>query len=901
LSRSLAVLYLFLGTVSLSAQSIINKTIPKVAENTPLVEVLDSLSNEHNARFFYLKEWLATYKVAPNDAGVELGTFLANLLSNTDLYFLQMSENTLVFVKDPNQQLERIKALRKAQKEGSNLQEIIFGDPYATGNQNQVTLSGKVLDDKTGDVMPFAVIQINDSDKAITTDDEGHFELTLDPGVVVLNVSFVDFEKSTIDLSIYQDGEMDIYMTKRSLMLDEIVVRGDATNEVANTRIGKQVLSVEKMKNAPAFFGEVDLVKQIQLLPGVSTVGEAASGFNVRGGSVDQNLILYDGLPIYNSAHVFGFLNAFNSEAIRNVSFYNGGIPAQYGGRASSVLDIQAKEGNLEKWTATAGIGLITGNLAVEGPIIKNKSSISATLRSTYSDWLVRSFRTNYADLRNSSVDFYDGTIKYSHVIDEDTRLSVTGYTSNDAFNLGGDTTFLWSNYLGSVNLSHLIGENFDVSLTSGFSSYNYKVMNEDPVTASTLGYQLDNGIIKADFTYRLSDHLLSFGTQMLYYGFSPGKLYPNSDVSNANSINIPKQNSLEYALYFSDQYQFSPKLSVEAGLRLPVFLSLGPQQVYGYQAGQPRDINVITDTLSFSSLQTAKAYIGLEPRLSIKWMLSDLASFKLGYNRMHQYLHLISNTAAVNPVDIWQPSDFFFEPQRADQISIGYFKDTKAKAYNMSLEVYYKYIENILDFKDGAQLILNPNLETELLQGSAYSYGVETAFSKNNGKLTGSLNYTYSRVFRVIDGPSDAERINDGNPYPANFDQPHVLNLNWKLELSRRHYFTGIFTYQTGRPVTIPLSAFNVENTTVAFFSSRNQFRIPDYHRLDLAFVIDGNHKKNKFGEGSWTFSVYNVYSRRNPFTVFFQSQDGGLPRPFQLSIIGTILPSVSYNIRLR
>ncbi|MFT5570069.1 MAG: hypothetical protein ACI9RP_002120 [Cyclobacteriaceae bacterium] len=308
-----------------------------------------------------------------------------------------------------------------------------------------------------------------------------------------------------------------------------------------------------------------------------------------------------------------------------------------------------------------------------------------------------------------------------------------------------------------------------------------------------------------------------------------------------------------------------------------------------------------MTDTLSFSSLQTAKAYIGLEPRLSIKWMLSDLASFKLGYNRMHQYLHLISNTAAVNPVDIWQPSDFFFEPQRADQISIGYFKDTKAKAYNMSLEVYYKYIENILDFKDGAQLILNPNLETELLQGSAYSYGVETAFSKNNGKLTGSLNYTYSRVFRVIDGPSDAERINDGNPYPANFDQPHVLNLNWKLELSRRHYFTGIFTYQTGRPVTIPLSAFNVENTTVAFFSSRNQFRIPDYHRLDLAFVIDGNHKKNKFGEGSWTFSVYNVYSRRNPFTVFFQSQDGGLPRPFQLSIIGTILPSVSYNIRLR
>ena len=384
-----------------------------------------------------------------------------------------------------------------------------------------------------------------------------------------------------------------------------------------------------------------------------------------------------------------------------------------------------------------------------------------------------------------------------------------------------------------------------------------------------------------------------------MQYTFQPGRLKPESQESNARDFSLHRQFSLENAFYITDELAVDDRLFVEGGVRLPLFVSLGPSNVNIYRKNFPLETGNVVDTLHFKVVQPVKAYVGLEPRLSARWMADPNASFKLGYNRMYQFLHLVTNTTAVTPVDIWQPSGYYFKPQRADQVSLGYFRDFKEKAFGASTEVYYKHIKNILDFKDGAQLILNNHLETELLQGIGRTYGVETSLFKNKGRLTGTLNYTYSRSFRQIKGPTSSESINNGKQYPASYDQPHIVNLSWKFNISRRHYFTGNFTYHTGRPVTIPLSVFTSEQTTVAYFSTRNQYRIPDYHRLDLALVIEGNHKRKKWAEGTWVLSVYNAYARKNPYTVFFNTSTAGVPKPYQLSIIGTIFPSLSFNLK--
>ncbi len=640
-------------------------------------------------------------------------------------------------------------------------------------------------------------------------------------------------------------------------------------------------------------------IKQVQTLPGVTTVGEAASGFNVRGGSVDQNLILYDGMPAFNSSHVFGFFSAFNAEAVRDISFYKGGIPAEYGGRASSVLDIKSKDGDYKKWNGNAGIGMLTSNFMINGPIQKERTAIAASFRTSYSNWLIHSVNTDYVNLSNSMVSFYDGTLKLTHLINDRSKLSFTGYSSKDAFRLTGDSTYQWRSLQGSAKLDHQFSSQLGAEFVAGISTYDYKLTNADSLTALELSYRITTTVFKAGFHYEEGNHKYNFGWQGLYYHFEPGKLVPTSPASNAKHITIDKQNSFENAFYAADAWSLSDKLFLVGGARLPLFMSFGPASLNVYKDGVPRETSTVIDTLSFKRGQITKAYFGFEPRLSFRWMMSPTSSVKLGYNRIYQFLHLITNTTAVTPVDIWQPSGYYFKPQRADQISLGYFKDFRDKKYGFSSEVFYKGIKNVLDFKDGAQLILNKHLETDLLQGKGWSYGIETSFTKNIGRITGTLNYTFSRSFRQIAGPTANESINGGNPYPSNFDQPHIVNLSWKYNLSRRYYFTGNWTYHTGRPVTIPLSALPIENMTVTYFSGRNQYRIPDYHRLDIALVFEGNHRRKKVGEGTLVFAIYNVYGRKNPYSIFFKSDGSGIPQPYQLSILGSALPSISYNFK--
>lgn len=898
--RYIILISILFGGIVVSAQSILEIKMDPSAKGKYLAAYLAELSNLKGVHFYYIPEWIDKIQITENVIGMPLGNALNELFLSTELSYASINSNTIVLLKDPTQALERNKVIGEAVREKRKVEKIVIGNSGKSGATQQVTISGKITDEKSREPLVGVSVNVKDIKAGTVTNTEGKFELTIPAGQHVLSVTYINFEERVIDLEVYENGILALELEETPTLLDEVVVTDRSIREITTSGIGQTQLSIKEIKRAPALLGEVDLIKQIQILPGVTTAGEAASGFNVRGGSVDQNLILYDGMPVFNSSHVFGFFSAFNSEAIRDVTFYRGSIPAEFGGRVSSVLDIRSKEGSYEKWNASGGIGIISSNLMVNGPIKRNKTSVSASFRTTYSDWLINTVRSNYVSLNKSKVSFYDGAAKLTHLFSEKTKLTLSTYVSHDEFRLQGDTTYRWNTNLSSLRLDHEFSKIFTGALHVGYGSYQYDVFDKDPFTGFNLGYKISYPSAKADFHLRLLNHKMNFGLQSTYYNFNPGTLTPSSIDSDKKAIQMQLQKSLESGIYMSDEFDVASKIHLDLGLRASFFQSLGPGMVNTYKPGLPKETLTLIDTLNFTKGQTIKLFKNLEPRFGMRYKLSDDASIKVGYNRIFQYLQLITNTTAVTPVDIWQPSGYHFKPQRVDQFSLGYFKNIKEKKYEAFIEVYYKLLNNILDFKDGAQLILNQQLETDLLQGKGRTYGAEMQIAKVEGRLVGSLGYTYSRSLRTINGVFPEEKINGGKEYASNFDQPHVVNLSWKYNITRRYFFTGSFTYRTGRPITLPLSAFSVENFTVSAFSDRNQFRVPDYHRLDIGLVMEGNHKRKKIWDGTWTLSVYNVYARKNPYSIFFKEVRPGILRPYRLAIIGTALPSISYSFKL-
>lgn len=900
LKRLALLLSLLITNFSALAQSVLDKKLDGRENGKTLVEVLLLLESENSVRFYFNLDWLDGITVQESYAGNTVRYMLDELFLGSDLNYVEINPHAIVLVKDPTQALQRNTIISSAIRERKKIEAITIGERNNGSGKKRVTLKGTITDARSKDPLIGVSVFVSDTQTGTVTNEEGRFEVSMTTGSHVINFAYVNYDEKVIDLSIYSDGELTVQLDEAPTVLDEIIVQDKTATEITTSRIGQTQLSVKEIKRAPALLGEVDLIKQIQILPGVTTAGEAASGFNVRGGGVDQNLILYDGLPVFNSSHVFGFFSAFNAEAIRDVSFYRGGIPAEYGGRVSSVLDIRSKEGDYEKWTGGGGLGMISSNLFVSGPLSKEKTSMAASIRTTYSDWLINSIRSNYVDLQNSSVSFYDGAFKVAHNFSSDAKLILSAYASQDRFRLQGDTTYSWQNLLGSVRFDKQFTPRLGSSFVLGWGSYGYDVDDADLASGFNLQYQITYPTFKADFHYQGGKHKLSFGIQSNYYLFNPGSIRPSSDQSIVSAVSMEEQTSLESGLYISDGLTLNEKTYLEGGVRVSSFGVFGPATVALYDSDLPRETYNQIGTESYGKGEVVKTFNGIEPRASVRYTVTPSFSVKAGYNRIYQYLHLVSNTTAVTPVDIWQPSNSYFRPQLADQFSVGLFKNFKDKTYETFVEAYYKTIDNILDFKDGAQLILNRNLETDLLQGRGTAYGIESSITRAVGRLTGSLNYTYSRSLRQIAGPTSSESVNEGEEYASNFDQPHILNLTWKYSLSRRYFFTGNFTYHTGRPVTLPLSGYLVDNMPVSNFSYRNQYRIPDYHRLDLALVIEGNHKRKKFWDGTWAISFYNVYARRNAYSVFFKDDGNGVLKPYQLSIIGTVLPSISYNFKI-
>jgi len=771
---------------------------------------------------------------------------------------------------------------------------IVIGE--SDGGTGPYNIKVTSLDLNNNEPLVGVNILIDETQEGYASDVDGVIEMNLNKGSYTLFITYIGYKSIEYNVRVLNDGKFKVFMEDFSQQIEEIVVSSRASDyNVKNTEIGKQVLTVETIEGLPPFVGEVDILKSITLLPGVTTVGEASSGFNIRGSSADQNLILLGGAPLYNPSHLFGFFSAFNTDLIQDVSIYKGGIPAKYGGRAASILDLRFKSGDDNNWNGSASVGLISSKISAGGPIIKNKLSLLVGARSSYSNYLLNA--VNDANISNSSAQFYDANVILDYQIGDRSNVRYSFYRSADNFAFASDTSFFWSNQNHVLAFNKAFGEKFFLDVDLVQAQYKFSIINNGPFNSFNLDSEILDRNANVGFRYiPFENQEFSFGANAKLLTLDPGNFYKKNEDSFIDPIKIENENGQEGAAYFQHDLEIGEWLGLSYGVRYSIFRLIGANSVANYDPLFARNEENIIGFTEYGQGDLIQEYSGWEPRASIRISLGKTASFKMGYNKMYQYIHLVSNTTTIAPTDIWKLSDNFVKPQEVDQYSVGLFKNFFDNKYESSVEAYYKDLRNILDYKDGADLILNPNIESALLSGNGTAYGLEFYLKKNTGDMTGWLSYTYSRSERQVIGSFPEEIINNGQLYPANYDKPHSFNAVMEYKFNSNVKASGIFTYSTGRPITYPEAKFIYGNSNIAFYETRNGFRVPDYHRLDLSLTFAMNGQKKIF-KGDWVISVYNVYGRKNTFSVFFNDLIGEPPQAYRLSVLGIPFPSLSYN----
>ena len=756
------------------------------------------------------------------------------------------------------------------------------------------TLSGYIKDASNGEELIGASVYLVELKTGAVTNEYGFYSVKVDKGQYTVKISYIGYQTITKNINLDKDQKLDIELPLEGKALEEIVVTSSKPDEnIRSIQMSVNKLEMKTIQKIPAFFGEADVIRSIQLLPGVTTVGEGASGFNVRGGNIDQNLILIDEAPVYNSAHALGFFSVFNPDAVKNVKLVKGGIPAEYGGRLSSLLDVRLREGNSKQFELNGGIGLLFSRLSLQAPIVKDKSSFIIAGRRSYVDLFFPLLGEDFQDTRLS---FYDLTAKVNYTINEKNKIYLSGYFGRD--NIGfGDFAFNWGNATATLRWNHLFNDQLFLNTTVFYSNYDYSIGVPDPTDGFDWKANILNYSIKPEFTYFAnSNNTINFGGQAILYQFRPGTaVFTSGGVSN--TISQDDKFGLETAVYISNEQNIGKRITLQYGLRYSWFNYLGEGSAITFgdaPAGERRDP---ISSQNFGMWESIAQYGNLEPRFSAKYMLNDKSSLKLSYNRMAQYIHLVSNTTASIPLDTWTPSTNNIQPQLADQVALGYFRNFgKNNDYEFSAETYYKIYQNQIDYIDGADLLLNENLEGDLLSGDGRAYGLELYLKKNSGKLNGWISYTLARTEQQVDG------INNNNWYPTRFDRTHNLYIVALYKLSKRVELSANFLYASGTPATFPTNRFEFDGIVVPHNAedSRNNFRIAASHRLDLSLTLLPK-KTNKRWQGSWVFSIYNVYANRNPFSVFFQSDADNplLTQAVRFSVIGSLIPSVTYNFK--
>lgn len=772
-------------------------------------------------------------------------------------------------------------------------------------SQEKFTLSGTIKDTKSNETIIGASLQISNStmQRTIQSNEYGFYSISLQKGSYEIVINALGFELISEKINLTSNLKKEFYLTEKNKEIEEVVISTNSKSiKIDKPEMSVNKLSIAQIKQMPAILGEVDIIKSILTLPGVTNAGEGQSGFNVRGGAVDQNLILLDEATIYNSSHLFGFFSVFNADAIKDLKLFKGGIPARYGGRVASVLDIYQKEGNSNAFHMNGGIGLISSRLLAEGPIVKNKSSFLVAGRSSYAHLFLK-----LTDNQNSAY-FYDLNTKINYKINENNNLYLSGYFGRDVFSLNKQFINTYGNAVFNLRWNHLFSNKLFSNMSLIYSDYYYGL------TLDFIGFNWNSGIknynFKYDFKHYLSENVkLFYGTNAIYYQFNPGKIEPIDATSSINPKQLAKKQAFEPSFYIDAEQKITDKLAINYGVRYSLFYRLGQETINIYQNNQSVTYNpdlkiyekaTPIGTKTYGKNEIMAQFGNWEPRIALAYTFSTHSSVKASYNRMSQYLHLISNTQSPTPLDVWTPSDSYLKPQILDQYALGYFKNIKNGKYSLELETFYKKVKNRLDYIDGADLIANEAIEQVVLAGHSRAYGLEIMAKKNEGKWNGWISYTLSRSEQQTAGRTPNEiGINNGAWYKTGWDKTHNLAITTSYELTEKWSFGSIFVLQTGQPVTFPSGQYQYQGITVPVYGNRNGNNLPTYHRWDISATLKPSKNKNRTYKSEWVFSIYNIYGRKNAAAINFrQNADSGNNEAVRLSIFG-IVPSVTYNFK--
>lgn len=908
MKRLLIISFLIFCSALVSSQGV-ERLFSGQAYNMPFDTFADTLGARTDARLFYRPEWTADIRVTGSWENATPLSVIAMIISPRGLFCFEEGNGNIIITSgytvrsDFSGQEVDMTSLTMADTSrtvtvsGLESEVITFGNSADRQKAGRVLLSGFITNDNTGAPIAGVSVQIRELGTGVMTNQDGYYLMSVPRGSYKIEFRSLGSHDTYRNVNLYDGGKLNVPMAERIIAIKEAVITASRRDKLERLESGMARMNIMTIRLSPSSLGEADLLKSVLLTPGVQTVGEGTAGFNVRGGSADQNLILLYGAPVYNPSHFFGFFSAVNSEIISDVALYKGGIPAQYGGRVSSIMDITEKDGSKKEFSGNAGFSMVAAHLTLEGPVVRDKSSFILAGRATYSNWVLGLLPD--PALRNSQAGFYDINGHFITDIGKSSQMELSAYYSHDDFRFNSDTTYNYDNLIIASRFRH----NFSQSLLSAFSVtnslYRFNVTNTRiGEYASTMEHSVNTTSARANLTwYITSDQELKFGGESNLHIINPGKRTPLPPLSVVQADEIDRETGLETAFYADYKADIAYGLTARAGLRLSTFLVLGPETVHLYNPQFSKDLNTIIDSVRYGPGSIIKAYAGPEIRLSLNYRMSGGSSLKINYNRTYQYLHLLSNTVAISPTDTWKMSDYYTRPQSGDQVAAGLYLEILDNDYELSLDGYYKWLHNLIDYKGGVVMTMNDMIEQDLIPAEGRAYGTELMLKKNKGKLKMTLNYTWSSVKLRSTGKFDSEIINRGEYYPANYDRPHNLSLQLNWLYSRRVNMSTNFVYSTGRPVTYPVTWYMHDGAMLIYYSDRNQYRLPDYIRWDVSMNIYSNLKARKLLRPSWNLSVYNVLGRENIYSSFFRIENGKL-QGYTISVFSRAIPTLSYRI---
>ncbi|MCG8330181.1 MAG: TonB-dependent receptor [Chitinophagales bacterium] len=775
---------------------------------------------------------------------------------------------------------------------------IVIGDPRKGAGKSKAVLNGVVSSTTDELPLPGVTILVEELGTGVASDENGFYTLSLKKGVYTLTLSHLNHIEKKLKIDLQSDGSYDVQLEEKANLLEGVTVTSYKYDRVQSTKMGFERLTTKSIEEIPLVLGEKDILKVASLLAGVQSIGEGTAGFNVRGSPADQNLFYIDKVPIYNTSHLFGFFSAFNSQAISEFSISKSNIPAKFGGRLASIFDITALEGDKNKYKVRGGISPVTGNILFEGPVQKEKSSVMVALRSTYSNWILKRIKND--DFNRTRVNFADAIVKFSQQLSSKSRIQAFGYYSFDDIKFAGKTNFDNNNLGGSLSWNHFFNEKTNMNLAVITSRTQLGVEEvEIPFEAYKQNSELLHQEARTDWTWRINPrHQLEFGGNAILYTNDRGTFLPSDESSLIQPITFDVEKGLETGLYVNKEWKPSDLITVVGGLRYNQYNYLGPQKVFQYQDDFPISEETITDTLQFQKGDNIVTYNSIDYRLAVRYSLLSNLSIKASYNTLHQYLFLLSNTIALAPTDKWKLTDYNIEPMAGQQASFGVYGDLANKRYDWSTEFYIKKVSQLVEYRDGANLLINEFPERDILQGDLDAWGVELTFKKTAGRFNGWVNYTYSRSRVLVQGVDDASSINFGNSYPSNYDRPHVANVVANYKFKRRFSLSANMVYQSGRPITYPTNTYTQSGFQIINYSERNKYRVPDYFRIDVSAKFEGNLKKEKLLHGAWVFSIYNLLGRNNVYNEYFQFANNNV-LGYRISIFARPIFSISYQFK--